>query len=103
MRLPAVEMQIKKIGEVRTSESGKDWCNVMMEHKDGKYTDLYEVGVFDDQIERVRAMGVGAIANVSLYMGSRKGKSRYFTSLRLAFIEQVDPVREEQGDDDTPF
>jgi hypothetical protein len=101
MKLPAVEMQIKKIGEVKTGKSGKDWCPILLEHEDGEYTDTYEVTAFGGQIEAIKRMGVGSIVEVEMYLGSREWKDRHFASLRIASIEQVNPVQEDSGDD--PF
>lgn len=98
-----------------TSRAGVVWtkATVVLEHRDGDYTDTYPMAVFgDEKVQKVRDLN-GRTVDVKFDMRGREYNGRWYNDVRLQFVNAVDappvkreetPVQTKQDDnDDLPF
>lgn len=105
-----------------TSKSGNDWtkATVIIEHKDGDYTDTYPMTVFgDDKVKRAQDL-VGKPADVKFDIRGREYNGRWYADVNLRYINSAQeekeaaaaapapkpapaPAEEDDPDEDLPF
>lgn len=103
-----------------TSKSGNDWtkATVIIEHKDGDYTDTYPMTVFgSDKVQRAEDL-VGETVDVKFDIRGREYNGRWYADVNLRYINKVQeekaaaapalqpapaPEQEDDPDGDLPF
>ena len=103
-----------------TSKSGNDWtkATVIIEHKDGDYTDTYPMTVFgSDKVQRAEDL-VGETVDVKFDIRGREYNGRWYADVNLRYINKVHeekaaaapapqqapaPEQEDDPDGDLPF
>ena len=107
-----------------TSKSGNDWtkATVIIEHKDGDYTDTYPMTVFgSDKVQRAEEL-VGEMVDVKFDIRGREYNGRWYADVNLRYINKAQeekaaaapapkpapkpapaPAQEDDPDADLPF
>ena len=89
------------VAEVRdnvsgVSQNGNAWtkATVIIEHKDGNYTDSYPMQAFGDKVQQVADLA-GQYVDVKFDIRGREYNGRWYTDIRLQFIKPA-AVEEQQ-------
>lgn len=72
------------------SQNGNAWtkATVIIEHKDGNYTDTYPMQAFGEKVQQAEALK-GGYADVKFDIRGREYNGRWYTDVRLQFIKPV--------------
>lgn len=81
------------VAEVRdnvsgVSQNGNAWtkATVIIEHKDGNYTDSYPMQAFGDKVQQVADLA-GQYVDVKFDIRGREYNGRWYSDIRLQFIK----------------
>ena len=90
------------VAEVRdnvsgVSQNGNAWtkATVIIEHKDGNYTDTYPMQAFGEKVQQVTDLA-GQYVDVKFDIRGREYKERWYADIRLQFIKPAS-VEEQQA------
>lgn len=114
---------VKEVTDVQngtSQRSGQNWtkATVILEHKDGDYTDTFPMTVFgNEKVQQVSDL-VGKCADIKFDIRGREFNGRWFNDVNLRYINPVTqgtqeniphqapapaPAQEDDPDGDLPF